>query len=77
MMTDDFAAELEALLNKHSQENASDTPDFILAEYLTGCLLAWNKAARHRDLWHGHKPYKPRTRRKPRTLQAATTEPPS
>jgi len=55
-MTDDFATELTALLNRHSQENASDTPDFILAQYLTACLLAWNSAVRRRESWYGRGP---------------------
>jgi hypothetical protein len=45
--------ELAALLNRHSQENFSNTPDFILAEYLLDCLNAWNKAAAYRDAWYG------------------------
>jgi hypothetical protein len=34
-------------------ENGSDTPDFILAEYLTGCLDTWNKSVKHREKWYG------------------------
>ena len=30
--------EIEQAINKYSLENGSDTPDFILAEYLTDCL---------------------------------------
>jgi hypothetical protein len=37
-----FARELSQLLNRHSAENASNTPDFILAEFLLTCLNAWN-----------------------------------
>ena len=36
--------ELAELLNQHSVENDSNTPDFILAEYVTDCLDAFNKA---------------------------------
>lgn len=36
--------ELSALLNKHSAENESNTPDFILARYLMTCLNAFNTA---------------------------------
>ena len=35
-------------INTHSAENESDTPDFVLAEYVTGCLDAFNKATRAR-----------------------------
>lgn len=34
----DFKKELEKLVNKYSKDNAADTPDFILADYLIGCL---------------------------------------
>lgn len=49
----DFQKELEALLNRHCQENASNTPDFILAEYLTACLHVWNGAVVRRAEWYG------------------------
>jgi len=43
-----FRKELETLINKHSMENGSNTPDFILAEYLTDCLHAFDKATNQR-----------------------------
>lgn len=36
--------ELASVLNKHCAENGSNTPDFILAEYLIACLKAFNVA---------------------------------
>jgi hypothetical protein len=48
-----FEKELEHLLNKYSQENGSDTPDFILAKYLTDCLMAWNNSVCWREKWYG------------------------
>lgn len=45
--------DLEALLNMHSAENGSNTPDFILAEYLMDCLHAFETASRHREQWYG------------------------
>ncbi len=48
-----FEQELEELLNKHSQENASDTPDFILAKYLSDCLAVFNAAVQQRERWYG------------------------
>src|ERR1041385_370169 len=39
-----FAQRLERLINAHSQENGSNTPDFILAQYLLACLRAFNTA---------------------------------
>jgi hypothetical protein len=51
MMTD-FERQLADLINRHSLENASDTPDFILAEYLKDCLSAYNQATRKRTDWY-------------------------
>jgi len=45
--------DLATVLNRHSQEYASDTPDFILAEYMLACLNAWNKSVRTRERWFG------------------------
>ncbi len=47
-----FEKELEELINCHSMENASNTPDFILAEYMQDCLNSFNKAANQRQVWH-------------------------
>ena len=49
----DFISELHNLINRHSMENASNTPDFILAQYLTNCLRAWNQATQQRETWYG------------------------
>ena len=48
----EFQKELAALINKHSVENESDTPDFILAEYLNNCLDAFGTAMDARDGWY-------------------------
>lgn len=45
--------ELVSLLNSHSAENASNTPDFVLAAFLMDCLDAFNRATSHRDHWYG------------------------
>jgi hypothetical protein len=50
-----FEKELESLINRHSQENGSNTPDFILAQYLVACLAAWNVGVTMRDNWYDHK----------------------
>jgi hypothetical protein len=50
-----FGKELESLLNHYSKENDSNTPDFILAEYLRQCLAAWNLAIAAREEWYGRK----------------------
>jgi len=49
----EFMKDLEKLINKHCIENKSDTPDFILAKYLTQCLNSFNYITKERDLWHG------------------------
>jgi len=52
-MTDSkFRIELEELINRCSLENGSDTPDFILADYLNTCLSAFDSAVRARDQWY-------------------------
>lgn len=45
--------DLAGVLNCHSQENASNTPDFILAQYLFACLAAWNTGVQQRETWYG------------------------
>lgn len=50
-------AELTALLNKYSRENSSNTPDFILAEYMMRSLSAFEYATAARDTWwYGMRP---------------------
>jgi len=50
-----FRKELEHLINRHSRENGSDTPDFILAEFLADCLAAWDKNLTRREQWYGRR----------------------
>ena len=47
-----FRTELTALINRYSMENGSDTPDFILEQYLIRCLEAFNEAIRRREQWY-------------------------
>lgn len=49
-----FRDKLQLLLNRYSMENGSNTPDFILAEYLDGCLKVFDAAVNLRDRWHNH-----------------------
>jgi hypothetical protein len=51
----EFEKDLEVLLNRHSQEQGSNTPDFILASYLMTCLQAWNAAVMWREKWYGRR----------------------
>lgn len=47
-----FREDLEVLINQNSKENGSDTPDFILADYLADCLDAFDKAVTRRAEWY-------------------------
>lgn len=48
-----FVEELRYLINRYSKENGSNTPDFILAEYLSECLDIFNKTVKRREKWYG------------------------
>jgi len=48
----EFEKELEQLINHHSQENGSNTPDFILAQYIRACLENFNRTTIARDKWY-------------------------
>ena len=50
-----FRRELMGVINKHSKENGSNTPDFILANYLIECLRNFDKTTRLRNEWYGEK----------------------
>jgi hypothetical protein len=52
----DFRGELRALINSYSKENQSDTPDFILAEFMDDCLRAFDAATVRREEWYGRIP---------------------
>jgi hypothetical protein len=49
---DTFEKELRNLINRHSRENVSNTPDWCLAEYLMACLEAFDVATNKRTGWH-------------------------
>ena len=48
-----FEEELRSLINRHSRENASNTPDYILTLYLLGCLETFEQAVQQRETWYG------------------------
>jgi hypothetical protein len=50
---DGFIKDLQHLINYHSLENGSNTPDWILAEYLSGCLVHFNTTMRSREKYYG------------------------
>jgi len=50
----DLHDDLTHLLNAHSRDNESNTPDFILADYMMRCLVAFEVAVGLREQWYGH-----------------------
>jgi hypothetical protein len=48
-----FRDELRQLLNKHNMEAGSDSPDFILSEYLHRQLEVFDATVKERDRWYG------------------------
>ena len=55
---DVLRADLTELLNRHSIENDTNTPDWVLADYLLRCLEAWRATVPQRDAFHGFDPEK-------------------
>lgn len=53
-----FEKELSTVINRFSKENDSDTPDFILAEYMNECLQNFNKTMAKREVWYGRQKHK-------------------
>jgi len=52
-MKSNFEKELTELINKHCLENESNSPDFILAEYIMNAHKAFRDAVIKRDAWYG------------------------
>lgn len=52
-----LSKELAQLLNSYSQENRSNTPDFILAGYMLASLRAFETATQQREKWYGREHY--------------------
>lgn len=48
-----FREALTGLINEFSLEKGSDTPDFILANYLISCLDTFDLICRQRETWVG------------------------
>lgn len=51
--------ELRAILNRASRENKSDTPDFILSNFMMKCLETYEQTVKERDQWFGIDPWNP------------------
>lgn len=48
-----FKKEVEMLINECGLENGSNTPDFILAQYLWECLQLFDKTVNRRIHYYG------------------------
>ena len=48
-----FRKKLEELINCESKENGSDTPDYVLANFLNGALFLFDKTVREREKHYG------------------------
>lgn len=62
----DFQSELTSLINRYSRENESNTPDWILSNYIENCLLAFNTAVQQRENYYGRDP-------RPTEIKSVTT----
>lgn len=54
-MKSQLTIDIELALNCACIENESDTPDYILAEYLIHCLNAFNQAVNSREIYKDSK----------------------
>ena len=50
---EELRREIASAINRVSAENDSNTPDFILADYLMSCFDAFTVASRERERWYG------------------------
>lgn len=51
-----FQKALKDLINTYSIENDSNTPDWMIADYLVSCLKNWNYNILRREGWFGRGP---------------------
>jgi hypothetical protein len=54
LLRSELRSEIETALNRVSAENSSNTPDFILAQFLISSLHAFDVAVQRRTEWYGH-----------------------
>ena len=48
-----FIVDLKNLINYYNKEKGSNTPDFLLAQYLSSCLRTFDRAVTNREDWYG------------------------
>ncbi len=53
MKKTELEKKLSGLINSESRENDSNTPDFLLAEFMMNCLDAFEIASNKREEWYG------------------------
>jgi hypothetical protein len=53
MNSEGFRAKLQAIINEHSMECGSNTPDHLLAKYLAKCLTNFDETVVARDTYYG------------------------
>jgi hypothetical protein len=53
----DFQKELIQLIRRFCKESASNTPDYILAEYLCSCLDVFSITVQAREQWYGRRTF--------------------
>lgn len=53
MKKSNLEKELAGLINSECRENDSNTPDFILAEFMMNCLDAFELTSNKREVWFG------------------------
>jgi hypothetical protein len=51
-----FRSDIQSTINRYSKENGSNTPDYILAQFLVDSLSAYDKAVTAREKWYGREP---------------------
>ncbi len=51
--SDILETKLKGLINEESRENDSNTPDFLLAEFMMKCLDAFELTSNRREVWFG------------------------
>lgn len=52
-MSTEFRDEIASVINRHSRENRSNTPDHLLAEFTLDALDAFDRVVNMRETWYG------------------------
>lgn len=52
-MSTEFTNRLREVINSCCKENGSNTPDFLLADFLVDVLNCWDKTIVAREKWYG------------------------